>query len=169
MSISPSRLTSVQLIKTWLKAKCCCLLLLDKHSCSVGSTDHSEAAEVKQCVLDMTGSMCWQNELVKHTQQISVQFLSPFHVKRAWEGGNKAGGWHTWSKKHSLHQDAKASNYQPTFMFLGSKCVYVNFFQIYFTQSEPVKSHNIIKLCSSGLRCRSCDIQLPLTWQTSLT
>lgn len=167
MSIYPSQLTSVQLIKTWLKAKCCCLLLLDKHSRSVGSTDQSEAAEVKQCVLDMRGSMCWQNELVKHTQQITVQFLSLFHVKRAWEGGNKAGGWHTYSQKHSLHQDAKTTNLH--LCFLDSKCVHVNFFQIYFTESEPVKSHNNIKLCSSGLRCRSCDIQLPLTWQTSLT
>lgn len=50
---------------------------------SVGSTDQSEAAEIKECVLDMTGRMCWQNELVEHTQQISVQLLSLVHMKRA--------------------------------------------------------------------------------------
>lgn len=50
---------------------------------SVVNTDQSEAAEVKEDVLDMTGSVCWQNELVKHTQQISVQLLSIFHVQGA--------------------------------------------------------------------------------------
>lgn len=50
---------------------------------SVGSTDHSEAAQVEQCVLDMIGSVSWQDELVKYTQQISVQILSLFHLKEA--------------------------------------------------------------------------------------
>ncbi len=51
--------------------------------CHVGATDQSEAAQVKECVLDMTGGICRKNELVKHTQQISVQLLRPFHMKNA--------------------------------------------------------------------------------------
>ena len=72
----------------WMDATHRSFLSLYQHPCSEWSTDQSEAAEVEECVLDMAGSVCRQNELVKHTQQITVQLLRPFNMKSAWEREN---------------------------------------------------------------------------------
>lgn len=53
------------------------------------NTDQFEAAEIKHGVLDMRGSVCRKNELIKHTQEISVQLLCSFSMKQTWEKEDK--------------------------------------------------------------------------------